>query len=71
MEVSEEEEEEGGGVVEILNNLNIETAGTEEKAAEGLDAALGMSAWEMEVEEDKGSEGEDKEGGSQRALGAL
>ena len=32
-EASEEEEGEGGGVVESLNNLIIETAGTEEEAA--------------------------------------
>ena len=49
-----------------MNNLTIETAGTEEEAAEGLKAAL-----EMEVEEDKGSEGEDEGGGTQRALGTL
>ena len=35
-----------------LNNLTIETAGTEEEAAEGLAAVL-----EMEVEEDRGSKG--------------
>ena len=35
-----------------LNNLTIETAGTEEEAAEGISAAL-----EMEVEEDRGSKG--------------
>ena len=48
-EVSEEENEEGGGVVESLKNINIETTGTEEEAAEGLEAALGMDAREMEV----------------------
>ena len=49
-----------------INNLTIETEGTEEEAAEGLVAAL-----EMEVEEDRGSEGEEEGGGTQRALGAL
>ena len=34
-------------MVGILNNLNIETAGTEEEAAEGLAEALRM---EVEVE---------------------
>ena len=48
-----------------MNNLTIETAGTEEEAAEGLEAAL-----EMEVEE-RGSEGEEGGGGTQRALEAL
>ena len=54
-----------------LNNLIIETAGTEEESAEGLKAALGMASQEMEVEEDRGSEGEDLGGGTQRALGPL
>ena len=36
----------------LLHNLNIETVGTEEEAAEGLAAAL-----EMGVEEEKGSKG--------------
>ena len=70
-EVSREEEKEGGGVMAGLNNLNIETAGTEEEAAEGLEAALGMASQEMEVEEDRGSEGEYESGESPRALGAL
>ena len=35
-----------------LNNLTIETAGTEKEAAEGLADVL-----EMEVEEDRGSKG--------------
>ena len=48
-----EEEEEGGGIAEALNNLTIETAGTEAGAVEGLEGAL-----EMEVEEDGGSKGE-------------
>ena len=49
-----------------LNNLSIETAGTEEEAAEGLVSALGM-----EAEEDRESDGEEEGGGTQRALGAL
>ena len=52
-ESAKEEEEESEGVAVLLNNLNIETAITEEEAAEGLEAAL----W-MEVEEDSDSEGE-------------
>ena len=40
-------------------NLSIETAGTDEEAAEGLAAAL-----EMEVEEDRGSEGEEEGDGT-------
>ena len=39
---SSEEAEERGGVAVILHNLTIETAGTEEEAAEGLVAALEM-----------------------------
>ena len=50
----------------LLHNLNIETAGTEEEAAEGLAAAFGI-----EVEEDRKSEGEDEVGGTQRALESL
>ena len=42
-----------------FNNLTIETAGSEEKADEGLAAAL-----EMEVEVDWGSEGEEGGGGT-------
>ena len=36
-----------------MNNLSIDTVGTEEEAADGLDAILGM-----EVEKDRDSEGE-------------
>ena len=50
----------------LLNNLKIETAGTEEEATEGLEAALAM-----EVEGDREREGEEEGGGTQRALGAL
>ena len=59
-------EEEGGGKAAGLLNLNIETAGTEEEAAEGIAAAL-----EMEVVEDEGSKGEEEGGGTPRALEAL
>ena len=48
-----------------MNNLTIETVGTEEEAAEGLEATL-----EIEVEE-RGSEGEEGGGGNQRELEAL
>ena len=47
---TEAEEEEGGGVLDGIHNLSIETAGIEEEAAEGLEAALGISTQEMEVE---------------------
>ena len=65
---SAEEEEERGGVLAGINNLTIETEGTEEEAVDGLAASL-----EMEVEEDMGSEGDEEEegGGTHRALGAL
>ena len=49
-----------------MSNLIIETAVTEEEAAEGLAAALGM-----EVEECRRSEGEEGGGGTQRELEAL
>ena len=49
-----------------LDNLTIETTGTQEEAEEGMAAALGM-----EVEVDRGSEGEEGGGGTLRALGAL
>ena len=45
-----EEEDEGGRVLARIKNLTIETAVTEEDAAEGLVAAL-----EMEVKENRGS----------------
>ena len=57
-EDSSEKEEESGRMAARLNKLSIETAGTQEEAAEGLAAAL-----EMEVEEDRGSEGEEEGGG--------
>ena len=45
---SEEHDEDGGEVAGLIDNLTIETAGTEEEAAEGLVAAL--ETQEMEVE---------------------
>ena len=66
MEDSAEEEEEIGCVLYGINNLTVETAGTEDEAAEQLMAAL-----EMEVEEDRGSEVEERGDGTQRALGSL
>ena len=62
----EEEEEESGRMAVRLNSLSIETAVTEEEAEEGLVAEL-----EMKVEEDRGSEGEEEGGGTQRSLEAL
>ena len=63
---AEEEEEGSGGVAGLLNNLNIETAGTEEEASEGLTEAL-----RMEVEEEGASEGEEEGGGTLQALRSL
>ena len=58
------EEEESRGVDGLLNNLTIETAGTDKEVTEQLEAALGM-----EVEETgKGKEGSE---GTPRALGDL
>ena len=68
---TEAEGEEGGEVLACLHNLSIETAVTEEEAAEGLEDSLGISTHEMEVEGDGGSEGEEGGGGTQRALEAL
>ena len=53
----------------LLHNLNIETAGTQEEAEEGLEAAL--ETQEMEIEGDGRSKGEEGGGGTQRALEAL
>ena len=63
-----EEEEERGGVEAQLKKLRIETVGTGKEAAEGLAASL-----VIEVEEDRGGEGEGEEVGAQTqgALGAL
>ena len=49
-----------------INNLTIETAGTEKEAAEVLEAVM-----EMEIEEYRGSEGEEGVDRTQRSLGAL
>ena len=48
----------------MSNNLTIETAGTEEEAAEQLEAVLGMEV-EGTVEGEEGGDG------TQRELGAL
>ena len=50
----------------LFSNLNIETAGTEEEAAEGLAEAL-----RIEVEEEGSSKGEEEGGGTLRALETL
>ena len=50
----------------LLNNLNTETAGTEEEAAEGLAEAL-----RMEGVEDEGNEAEEGGGGTLRTLEAF
>ena len=63
---AEEQEEESGEVARLMSNLIIETAVTEEKAVEGIAAALGV-----EVEEDRESEREEEGRGTQRALEAL
>ena len=64
-----EEHDEDGGDVAGFNILRTETAGTEEEAAEVLEAAL--ETHDMEVEGDGGSKGEEGGGGTQRALEAL
>ena len=63
---AEVQEEDGREVDGMINNLTIETAGTEEEAEEGLVAAL-----EMKVEGERGREGEEGGRGTQRALEAL
>ena len=62
--VAYDEEEESGGMAACLNNLTINTVGTEEEAAEQLEAVL-----DMEMEEF--GEGEEGGDGIQGALGAL
>ena len=52
-----------------MGNLNIETAVTEEEAAEGLEVAL--ETQEMEVDGAGGSKEEEGGGGTQRSLEAL
>ena len=49
-----EEEEESGGVADVVGNLTIEMAGTEEEAAENLEVALGMEIEEAGVDVVKG-----------------
>ena len=65
---AEAEEEEKGSeyVLAGIINLRIETAVTEEEAAAGMEEAL-----RMEGVEDEGIEGEEGNGGTQRALEAL
>ena len=58
------EEEESGGVEACLHTLTIETAGTDEEAAEQLEEALDMEAEET-------GEGEEGGDGTRRALGFL
>ena len=67
-EVRSPDKEEGSVIVVGFNNLNIETAGTEEEATEVLKAVL-----QMEVDGDGEEEGEGEEWGvgTQEALGAL
>ena len=64
--VAEDPEEVGGEVAVGFNNLIIETAGSQEEVEEGLAVAL-----YMEVDVDRGSEGEEGGVGTQRALGDL
>ena len=61
-------EEETESVAVGIDNLNIDTAGKEEEASEGLEVAL-----RMEIGEEGEGEGEGEEGGdeNQRALGDL
>ena len=66
VEDSAEKEDESGGVSARITKLSPEAAVKEEEAAEGLVAAL-----EMEVEEERGSKGEEEGGGNQRALGVI
>ena len=65
-EAADEGEEESEGVANLLNNLDIDTAVTEEEAAEGLEATLGM-----EVEEDRDSEGKEGGDGTLMSMGDL
>ena len=59
-----EGEEETVGVEVALHNLNIETSGIEEEAAEKLEDVLGM-------EVDETGKGEEEGDGTRRALEAL
>ena len=62
------EEDESGRVTGLLNNITIETAGTEEEVAELLEEALGMEVEEIGEGE---SEGKEEGKGASRLLGAL
>ena len=64
----EEEEEERENVTACLNNLTIETAETEEEAAERLGIVLGM---EVDGDSEDEVEGEEEGVGDQGALGSL
>ena len=63
---AEEDEEGSGDMLAGINNLRIETAGTEEEAAEGVEELL-----QMEGVEDEGIYREEGGVGTQRALEAL
>ena len=67
-EAATETDEETERVVVDLNNLTIETAGTEEEAAEILAAAISM---DIEVNREGEGEGEEEGDGTQRALVSL
>ena len=60
------EEEESESVAVGIENLNIETTGTEEEAKERLEAVLGM-----EIEDEGEVEGEERVEMTQRELGSL
>ena len=64
-----EGEEESGEVVGLINNLNIETARTEEEATEGLEAVLCMEV-DGDGEDDGAGEVNEGDDWNQRALGA-
>ena len=66
-----EDEEGGERIAASLHNVTIETAGTEEEVAEGLEDAMGISTQEMEVKGYRVSKGEDEGDWNQRSLGAL
>ena len=68
--VTTEGEEESQGVAGLLNNLNIETGGTEEKAAEGLEVALGMEV-DGDDKDDGARKGAEDGDATIRALGAI
>ena len=57
------------GVAGLLNNLSLDTGGTEEEAAEGLEAALGVKVDGYGKDEDAGKS-EEEGVGNLRALGS-